>query len=46
MPKLLSDSKEHVVIRRSPIAKKKDIIAYMKEQQFGYHSLYACGSQE
>lgn len=45
-PKLLTDSKDHIVIRPLAYCQERDIIAYMKEQQFPIIPCNLCGSQE
>ena len=45
-PKLLTDSKDHIVIRPLAYCQEKDIIQYMKEQQFPSIPCTLCGSQE
>lgn len=45
-PKLLTDSKDHIVIRPLAYCQEKDIIEYMKEQQFPIIPCNLCGSQE
>lgn len=45
-PKLLTDSKDHIVIRPLAYCQEKDIIDYMKEQQFPIIPCNLCGSQE
>jgi tRNA 2-thiocytidine biosynthesis protein TtcA len=44
-PKLLTDNKEHIVIRPLAYCQEKDIIEYMKEQQFPIIPCNLCGSQ-
>lgn len=45
-PKLLTDSKDHIVIRPLAYCQERDIIEYMKEQQFPIIPCNLCGSQE
>lgn len=45
-PKLLTDSKQHIVIRPLAYCQEKDIIEYAKEQQYPIIPCTLCGSQE
>ncbi len=45
-PKLLSDSKEHIVIRPLSYCQEKDIAEYAKMRQFPIIPCNLCGSQE
>lgn len=45
-PKLLTDSKRHVLIRPLAYCQENDIIAYLKEQQFPIIPCNLCGAQE
>lgn len=45
-PKLLTDSKQHIVIRPLAYCQEKDIIEYAKEQQYPIIPCNLCGSQE
>lgn len=45
-PKLLTDDKDHIVIRPLAYCQEKDIIEYMKKQQFPIIPCNLCGSQE
>jgi len=45
-PKLLTDNKDHIVIRPLAYCQEKDIITYLNEQQFPIIPCNLCGSQE
>ena len=45
-PKLLSDNREHIVIRPMCYVQEKDIIAYAKAQNYPIIPCNLCGSQE
>jgi len=45
-PKLLTDSKRHIVIRPMALCQEKDIAAYAEEQQYPIIPCNLCGSQE
>ena len=45
-PKLLTDSKKHIVIRPLAYCHEKDIIKYAKEQEYPIIPCNLCGSQE
>lgn len=45
-PKLLTDDKQHIVIRPMAYCQEKDIIEYAKEQQYPIIPCNLCGSQE
>ena len=45
-PKLLTDNKQHIVIRPLAYCQEQDIIAYAQEQQFPVIPCNLCGSQE
>ncbi len=45
-PKLLTDSKQHVLIRPLAYCQEKDIITYLKEQNYPIIPCTLCGSQE
>lgn len=45
-PKLLSDNKQHIVIRPMAYCQEKDIIEYANEQQFPIIPCNLCGSQD
>jgi tRNA 2-thiocytidine biosynthesis protein TtcA len=45
-PKLLTDSKRHILIRPLAYCQEKDIIEYAKEQQFPIIPCNLCGSQD
>lgn len=45
-PKLLSDSKRHIVIRPLAYCQEQDIIAYAKEQAYPIIPCTLCGSQD
>jgi tRNA 2-thiocytidine biosynthesis protein TtcA len=45
-PKLLSDNKQHIVIRPLTYCQEQDIIEYAKEQQYPIIPCNLCGSQQ
>ncbi len=45
-PKLLTDDKQHIVIRPMAYCQERDIIAYANERQFPIIPCNLCGSQE
>jgi len=45
-PKLLTDSKRHIVIRPMALCQEQDIAAYAEEQQFPIIPCNLCGSQK
>ena len=45
-PKLLTDDKQHIVIRPLALCQERDIITYSQQQQFPIIPCNLCGSQE